>query len=164
MQQHTIPPIFDENSKVLILGSFPSVKSREVQFYYGNPQNRFWRVMAGILDKELPNTVAEKGALLLQNNIALWDVIASCDINGSEDSTICNVLPNDLRKITKTAGINRIFTNGGTADKLYRKYCVSQTGIPAIHLPSTSPANAGYNLEKLTDAWKIVAESLKQFE
>lgn len=162
MERHTIPPIFDENSKVLILGSFPSVKSREVQFYYGNPQNRFWRVLAELLGREVPSTPAEKGYMLLQNNIALWDVIAACDIDGSEDSTIRNVIPNDLRIITETADIKQIFTNGGTADKLYRKYCVSQTGIPAIRLPSTSPANAGSSLEKLVNAWEIVTEALKQ--
>jgi len=162
MEQHTIPPIFDENSKVLILGSFPSVKSREAQYNYGNPQNRFWRVLAGILGREVPSTPAEKGAMLLQNNIALWDVIAFCDIDGSDDSTIRNVIPNDIRIITDTADIKQIFTNGGTADKLYKKYCVSQTGIPAIRLPSTSPANAGSSLETLVKAWEIVTEALKQ--
>lgn len=164
MEQHTIPPIFDDYSKVLILGSFPSVKSREAQFYYGNPQNRFWRVLAEILGREVPSTPAEKGAMLLQNNIAMWDVIAACDIDGSDDATIQNVIPNDIRIITETADIKQIFTNGGMADKLYKKYCVSQTGVPAIRLPSTSPANAGNSIEKLAKAWEIVTETLKQFE
>ena len=161
MEHHTIPPIYDENSKVLILGSFPSVKSRDVQFYYGHPQNRFWRVLAEIFCCELPSSNENKKALLLRNHIALWDVIASCDIEGSDDSSIRNVVPNDLRIITKTADIKRIFTNGGTADKLYRRYLLQQTGLAATRLPSTSPANAGSNLERLSKAWEIVCESLK---
>lgn len=161
MMQHTIAPIFDKDSKILILGSFPSVKSREAQYNYGNPQNRFWRVIAEILGREVPGTPEEKKAMLLQNKIALWDVIAFCDIDGSDDSTIRNVIPNDLHVITKTAGIKRIFTNGAKADMLYRKYCFSQTGILATRLPSTSPANAGSSLEKLIKAWAVVVESLK---
>lgn len=164
MEQHTIPPIFDKNSRVLILGSFPSVKSREAQFYYGNHQNRFWGVLAEILGSEVPNTPEEKGEMLLQNKIALWDVIAFCDIDGSDDATIRNAIPNDLRIISETADIKQIFTNGGMADKLYRKHCFSQTGILAVRLPSTSPANAGNSLEKLVKAWEIVTETLKQFE
>ena len=160
MPQHTIPPIFDENSKVLILGSFPSVKSREVQFYYGHPQNRFWRVIAALFACPIPETVEEKTKLLLDNRIALWDVIAFCDIDGSDDSTIRNVTPNDLHVITKTADIKRIFTNGGKADMLYKKYCFSQTGILATRLPSTSPANAGSSLEKLIKAWEQITESI----
>ena len=162
MVQHTIPPIFDKSSKVLILGSFPSVKSREQQFYYGHPQNRFWRVLAEILKSDVPNSIEEKEALLRQNHIALWDVIASCEIDGSDDSSIRDVVPNDLRIITDTANIKKVFTNGGTADKLYRKYCLPQTGITATRLPSTSPANAGNKLEELFKAWKVVAESLEQ--
>ena len=162
MEQHTIPPIFDESSKVLILGSFPSVKSREQQFYYGHPQNRFWRVLAGILGCDVPVSPAEKESLLLQNHIALWDVIASCEIEGSDDSSIHSVTPNDLRIITNAVNIKRVFTNGGTADRLYRKYCLAQTGIAAARLPSTSPANAGISLEELIKAWKAVAQSLEQ--
>lgn len=162
MELHTIPPIFDDSSKVLVLGSFPSVKSREQQFYYGHPQNRFWRVLAGILGSIVPDSPAEKKALLLQNHIALWDVIASCEIEGSDDSSIHNVTPNDLGIITNTANIKRIFTNGGTADKLYRKYCLPLTGIAATRLPSTSPANAASSLDKLIKAWIAVIESLEQ--
>ena len=161
MQQHTIPPIFDENSKILILGSFPSVKSREVQFFYGHPQNRFWRVLSALFACPLPVTVEEKTVLLLKNGIALWDVIASCDIEGSDDSSIKNVTPNDLRIITRAADIKRIFTNGGTASRYYKAYCLGQTGITATRLPSTSPANAASSLEKLIKAWAPVAESLK---
>jgi len=160
LEQHMIAPIFCKNSKVLILGSFPSVKSREVKFFYGNPKNRFWRVMAEILGRPVPLSVEEKTAMLRDSGIALWDVIASCDIDGSDDSSIKNVVPNDLRIITENAGIKRIFTNGGKADKLYRAYCLQITGITATRLPSTSPANAGSSFEKLVTAWKAVAESL----
>ena len=161
MPLHTIPPIFNKSSKVLILGSFPSVKSREQQFYYGHPQNRFWRVLAEVLKSDLPSSTAEKEALLLKNHIALWDVIASCEIEGSDDSSIRDVVPNNLKLITNTADIKCVFTNGGTADKLYRKYCLSQTGITATRLPSTSPANAGNMLEELIKAWTLVAESIE---
>mgnify|MGYP000849590126 CR=1 FL=1 len=161
MPQHTIPPIFDENSKILILGSFPSVKSRETQFFYGHPQNRFWRVMSALFSCPVPVTVEEKTVLLLDNGIALWDVIAFCDIEGSDDASIKNVIPNDLRVITGTADIKHIFTNGGTSYRYYKTYCAQQTGMLAIRLPSTSPANAGNSLEKLIKAWEQVAESLK---
>ncbi|MFB0921244.1 MAG: DNA-deoxyinosine glycosylase [Oscillospiraceae bacterium] len=162
MPLHTIPPIFDKNSKVLILGSFPSVKSREAQFFYGHPQNRFWHVMAALFANPVPVTVEEKTALLLDNGIALWDVIASCDIEGSDDASIKNVVPNDLRLITDEADIKRIFTNGGTSFRLYSQYCISQTGLSATQLPSTSPANAGSSLDKLIKAWEQVTESIKQ--
>ena len=156
---HTIPPIYNSESKVLILGSFPSVKSREVQFFYGHPQNRFWKVMSEVLKCSIPNSVDEKRSMLLQNGIALWDVIHSCDIEGSDDSSIKNVIPNDLSIIIENAGIKKIFTNGKTADKLYKKYCEQSTGISAKCLPSTSPANAGYSLEKLAIAWRVVVEA-----
>ena len=159
---HTIAPIYDKNSKVLILGSFPSVKSREEQFYYAHPQNRFWRVLAASMCCRVPDTIEEKRAILLQNKIALWDVIESCDIDGSDDASIRNVAPNNLKRIIDAADIKRIFTNGGTAFELYRKFCFPQTGIHAARLPSTSPANAGYSIERLTEAWKIVANSLSE--
>ncbi len=161
MIRHTIPPIFDKNSKILILGSFPSVKSREVQFFYGHPQNRFWRVMSALLGCPVPTAVEEKTVMLRNNGIALWDVIAFCDIEGSDDASIRNVIPNDLRRITEAADIRRIFTNGGTSYKYYKKYCFSQTGMPATLLPSTSPANAGSSLEQLINAWGIVKEALE---
>ena len=122
MPEHTIAPIYDENSKVLILGSFPSVKSREVQFYYGHPQNRFWRVISSVLGAKLPQSDDEKRELLLSRQIALWDVIASCDIEGSADATIRNVVPNDLSIILCKADIHRIYINGGKAFELYKKY------------------------------------------
>lgn len=153
---HTIPPVFDSNSKVLILGSFPSVKSRETQFFYGNPQNRFWRVIARLLNCGIPETAEEKRAMLLKNSIALWDVVQSCEIKGSDDSTIRKVVPNDLSVITSTACIKKIFTNGGTANRLYKKYCQSQTEIQAVPLPSTSPANAKFGFDELVEAWSVI--------
>ena len=154
MIKHPIDPIFDEHSLVLILGSFPSVKSREVAFFYGHPQNRFWKVLSSILSKEEPKSVAEKRTLLLKSQIAVWDVIASCDISGSADNTIKNVTPNDLSAILDKADIKAIFVNGKTAKKYYDLYIKERIGREAICLPSTSPANAMYSLQKLATAWK----------
>lgn len=153
---HPIPPLFDANSKTLILGSFPSVKSREAAFFYGHPQNRFWPVIATVLGKEKPQNIEEKKRLVLENGIALWDVIASCEIEGSADSTIKNVTANDLSVIINNSGVNRIFVNGKTAEKHYMKYTFPKTGIKAVCLPSTSPANAAWSFEKLVEAWKII--------
>ncbi|MCR5206871.1 MAG: DNA-deoxyinosine glycosylase [Eubacterium sp.] len=153
---HPIPPVYDENSRVLILGSFPSVKSREYGFFYGHPQNRFWRVIAEITGEEIPVTNDEKGALLIRNNIAVWDVIHSCEISGSADSSIKNAVPNNIMKIINNSNIERIFTNGKKADELYRRYLESETGIKAVCLPSTSPANAAWSLERLKEKWKEI--------
>ena len=153
---HPIPPVFDEKSEILILGSFPSVKSRETEFFYGHSQNRFWRVLTAICGGELPTTNEEKTEFLLKNRIALWDVIASCEISGSADSTIKNVIPNDLSTILDTANIRRIFVNGKTAEKYYKKYSEKKTGMTATCLPSTSPANAAYSLEKLIHNWREI--------
>ncbi len=154
MIKHPIPPLYDENSRVLILGSFPSVKSREAQFFYGHPQNRFWKVTSAVFNEPVPQSVPEKRDILLRNRIALWDVIASCDIQGSADSTIKNVTPNDLRIILNTADIKEIFVNGKTAEKYYNKYTKDLINRPATCLPSTSPANAAWNIEKLIEAWR----------
>ena len=154
--QHEIPPLYDGHSKILILGSFPSVKSRENGFYYGHPQNRFWKTLAGVLDVPVPDTIAEKKAFLLSHRIALWDVIASCSIEGSSDSSIRDVVPNDLSVILSTADIRAIFCNGKTSWNYYRKYQEAVTGIPAVSLPSTSPANAAWSLEKLKGAWNVI--------
>lgn len=151
--RHTFEPVFDENSKILILGSLPSVKSRENQFYYGHPQNRFWRLLAVLFDSEVPATIQEKKAFLLCHHIALWDVIAQCDILGSSDSSIRNVIPNDMSVILKHASIHRIYVNGNKAYELYEKYCYPACGRKAVRLPSTSPANAAYGMEKLKEAW-----------
>ena len=157
MIAHPIPPVFDENSRVLILGSFPSVRSREIGFFYGHPQNRFWRTLATVLNEEqVPQTIEEKLAFLLSHGIALWDVIASCEITGSSDASIKNVVPNDLSKLLERAPIERIFTNGGTAHRLYQKYLKPQTGMDDLCLPSTSPANAAWTQERLNKAWSVV--------
>jgi len=151
--EHMFEPVYDKNSRILILGSFPSVKSREQNFYYGHPQNRFWKVLSCLLREELPNTVEEKKEMLLKNQIALWDVIQSCDIIGSSDSSIKNVVPADIDRILKKSSILKIFANGGKAYQLYQKYCIKNTGKPIIKLPSTSPANARFTLEGLTESW-----------
>lgn len=150
---HNFEPIYDEHSRILILGSLPSVKSREQGFYYGNPRNRFWRVLAGLTGEELPESIEEKRALLLRHQIAVWDVIASCDIVGSSDSSIKNVEPVDIQRIMRESPIERIYVNGRTAGKLYRKYLQPVTGMEAVELPSTSPANAAWSLERLLEVW-----------
>ena len=156
MIQHPIEPVFDKNSKILILGSFPSVKSREQMFFYGHPQNRFWKVISKIFNSDYPNTIEEKKQLLLNNHIAVWDVIASCDINGSSDSSIKNVIPNDLAVILNIADIRKIIVNGKTAEKYYNKYIKKQINREAICLPSTSPANAAWSLDDLIKEWKTI--------
>lgn len=156
MIQHPFPPLYDRNSKILILGSFPSVKSREQMFFYGHPQNRFWKVTSAVFRCEIPRTIEEKSLFLISNGIALWDVVASCDITGSSDSSIKNVIPNDLSPILNNAQISAIFTNGKTAEKYYKKYTEKITGIKSVCLPSTSPANAAWSTEKLIDAWKSI--------
>ncbi|MCM1102534.1 MAG: DNA-deoxyinosine glycosylase [bacterium] len=150
---HEFGPIYDARSEVVILGSFPSVKSREQQFYYGHPQNRFWKVIAALTAQALPQTIGEKKELLLSHHIALWDVIASCDIVGSSDSSIRNVMVNDIRVITDHAPVHTIFLNGNKAYQLFAKYMREQTALPAVRLPSSSPANAACSLERLTAEW-----------
>ncbi len=158
--KHPIPPVYDKNSKILILGSFPSVKSREGCFFYHHPQNRFWKTLAAVLEQSVPESIEEKKAFLLRNHIAVWDTIASCTIEGSSDSSIKNVIPNDLTKILSEAPIMQIFCNGGTSHQYYRKYQEKMTGRSALRLPSTSPANAAWSLERLTKEWAIIRNSL----
>lgn len=159
---HTFQPIFDENSKILILGSLPSVKSREQGFYYGHPQNRFWKVLAAVLSCEVPATIEEKKHMLLTNHVAIWDVIESCDIIGSSDSSIKNVVPADIRAVLSKTGISRIYANGKKAESLYQKYIFPKTEEPIIVLPSTSPANAACSLEELIWIWgEAIRESFK---
>ena len=162
MIQHPIKPVFDQNSRILILGSFPSVKSRETAFFYGHPQNRFWRVISAVIEEDEPQTTKEKRSLLLKNHIAVWDVIASCEIEGSSDSTIKNVRANDIGKILDTADIQAIFANGKTAKKYYDRYIFPAIGREAICLPSTSPANATFGLDRLIDAWKEICQYLQK--
>lgn len=158
MITHPFPPLYNKDSKILILGSFPSVKSREQMFFYGHPQNRFWRVVSSVFGCDTPQTVEEKRAFLLKNGIALWDVIASCEIVGSADSSIKNVKANDLSVILRDADIQKIYVNGRTAEKYYRQYTQKSVGREAICLPSTSPANAAWTPERLIAAWRVIAE------
>lgn len=153
-QIHPFPPLYDAGSRVLILGSFPSVKSREQRFFYGHPQNRFWRVLPALFGESVPTTIEEKKALVLRNRLALWDTIASCEITGSSDASITNVVANDLRPILDAADIRAIFCNGGTSYKWYNKLLRDRLGREAALLPSTSPANAQWTQERLTEAWK----------
>lgn len=153
--EHTFAPVYDANSEVLILGTLPSVKSRENHFYYGHKQNRFWKVMAKLCGEPVPETIAEKKKMLLAHHIAVWDVIQSCDIKGSSDSSIKNVEPTDIRRILSESKITRIFANGNKAGELYRKYQLPLTRREAVVLPSTSPANAAWSIERLCETWEM---------
>lgn len=155
---HTIDPIYDKDSVILILGSFPSVKSREGGFFYHHPRNRFWKVTAAVLKNSVPQTIEEKRSFLSKNRIALWDVIKSCEIENSSDSSIRKVEINDIEKILKSADIRAIFTNGGKASSLYAKHCEKITGVKAHPLPSTSPANASLSIEGLIEKWSIIKD------
>jgi len=159
---HPLSPIFNDKSQILILGSFPSVKSREGEFYYLHPQNRFWKVISTLLQEELPTSVKEMRELLLYNGVAVWDVIKSCEITGSSDSSIRNVISNDISIILNTADIKCIIANGATAERLYRKYIFSVTGREIRKLPSTSPANAAYSVDRLIDEWSFVIKFLNK--
>lgn len=154
--EHMIDPVYDKNSKILILGSFPSVKSRQQSFFYGHPQNRFWKVIAGVMGCRVPESIDEKKEMLLSHYVAVWDVIESCDIVGSSDSSIKDVKVNEFNRILDNADISKIYANGGKAYELYMKYAIEKTGRDIIKLPSTSPANAAWNLERLIDAWSII--------
>ena len=151
---HPFPPLYDKNSEVLILGSFPSVKSRETQFFYGHPQNRFWRVIASIFHETIPVSIDEKKELILRNHLALWDVISECEISGSSDASIKNAKANDIRNLLEDSSIRKIIANGKTAEKLYIRFIEPLTGIKAVVLPSTSPANAAWSLDRLIGTWE----------
>ena len=168
--EHGFEPVFDEHSRVLVLGSFPSVLSRANAFYYGNPQNRFWRVIAACLGAPVPPnegdpladgglatldaSIAAKRVMLLNGGVAVWDVIESCDIKGSSDASIRNVVPAHIERITGAAPIEVVVCNGGTAGRLYKRYLQERTGLQAVVLPSTSPANASWRLERLVERWR----------
>lgn len=156
MTLHNIPPFCPENARILILGSFPSVKSRETGFFYGHKSNRFWKVVSSLFGEDEPLTVPEKKQLLAKHGIALWDVIGACEIVGSADSSIKNAVPNEVAKLVEKSGIKKIFLNGKTAEKYYNKYIVSE--IEAVCLPSTSPANAAFSTEDLKGYWKKITE------
>ena len=156
MEYHTIKPFYNKDSKILILVSFPSIKSREAGFYYAHPQNRFWKVLSNIFNE----TIENKQEFLKKNHIALFDVCASCEIKGSSDASIKEVVPNDISEILKSSEIKIIFLNGKTAANLYKKY-MQDIKIPSVVLPSTSPANATFNLEKLTKEYQVIAKFTK---
>lgn len=153
---HPFPPLFDSESRVLILGSFPSVKSREAMFFYGHPQNRFWKLIPRLYHAPEPQTIEEKKALILSCHLALWDTIQSCTITGSSDSSIRDAVPNDLHVILDNSRVERIFCNGAVSYHLYQKYTYPVTKIKAQKLPSTSPANAAWSLDRLAEAWRVI--------
>lgn len=155
-QIHPIPPLFNEGSERLILGSFPSVKSREQGFFYGHPQNRFWRVLAAVYEASVPQSIQEKTEFILNHKLALWDVIASCEISGSADSSIKQVVPNDINKILSLCPIKQIYVNGKAAEKLYIRHIEPMVHRKASCLPSTSPANAAWSLERLIESWRKI--------
>lgn len=158
---HPIPPLYSKNSEILILGSFPSVKSRENEFFYAHPQNRFWKVLSAVFNSPMPQNTDEKKELVLKNKLALFDVIKQCEIKGSGDSTIKNVIPNDLSPIIESSNIKHIFLNGKTAEKYYKRYIAPIIDIEFTTLPSTSPANAAYSLDRLIEEWKSIDKKLK---
>lgn len=153
---HTIPPLYDSHSRVLLLGSIPSPKSREIGFFYGHPQNRFWRVLAAVLGEEVPQTIEDKRAMCLKHHVALWDTIARCEIAGASDTSIRNAVPNDIGKLVRESEITRIFATGGKSAELYRKLIEPTLHIPITQLPSTSPANAAWSLERLIEAYRVI--------
>lgn len=153
---HTFAPVYDKNSKLLILGSFPSVKSREISFYYAHPRNRFWTLLSALLKQPIPVSIEEKKNLLLSYHIALWDVIQSCEIKGSSDSSIKNVVPNNILSLIEQSSVTHIYANGSKAYSLYEKYCKPNIFLPITRLPSTSPANAAFPLERLIKEWSIL--------
>ena len=157
---HSFEPVYDKDSEILILGTLPSVKSRENNFYYGHKQNRFWKVLATLLKEPVPETIEEKKAMLLAHRVALWDVIQSCDIKGSSDSSIKNVQPTDIGMILAKTNVTQIYANGNKAGRLYKRYQFPVTGIEATVLPSTSPANAAWSLARLCEAWKTILHDL----
>lgn len=160
MVKHPIPPTYDSSSRILILGSFPSVKSREEGYFYAHPQNRFWKLLSALFEESCPQSLDEKRDFLLRRHIALWDVIASCEISGSADSSIAKAEPNDIRRLLAETEIRAVYVNGRTADRLYRKYIEPMTSLPAHYLPSTSPANAAWKLQDLLASWNCILEHL----
>lgn len=157
---HDFKPIYNRESRILMLGTMPSPKSREVGFYYGHPRNRFWKVVSDVCGESLPETKEDKIAFALRNKIAVWDVLAGCEIKGAEDSSIRNPIPNDMNVILKNSNVQAVFTTGTKAAQLYKKYCYPGTGIEAVNLPSTSPANCRMSYEELYEAYAIIKKYL----
>lgn len=155
---HPFGPLYDENSEVLVLGSIPSPKSREVNFFYGHPQNRFWPVLAAVFGEPAPRSIEEKRALALRHHVALWDTLASCEIRGASDAAIRNPVPNDIAGLIAKTRIRAVFCTGAVSHKLYTRLCQPQTGIPAGRLPSTSPANAAWSFARLIEAYRVLRE------
>lgn len=153
---HPLPPIFDKQSRVLLLGTMPSPLSRELGFHYANPRNRFWPVIAALWQEEKPSTDAERRDFCRRHRLAIDDVLASCHISGAADSTITDAVPNDLHRICDCASIQKVFCTGATATHLYRKLIEPSLGLPCVQLPSTSPANARMRLADLIVAWEPV--------
>ena len=153
---HPFAPVWNAQSRVLVLGSFPSVRSREMGFYYGHPQNRFWRVLSMLYQEGLPISVQERRAFVLRHGVALWDALASCDIVGSSDQSIRNAIPNDIASLLKKSTIERVFLNGQRAYAAYHRHCGECLALPAVALPSTSAANAAWSLERLVEAWRVI--------
>lgn len=157
---HTFEPVFDRQSRILILGTMPSPKSRELGFYYGHPRNRFWPVIADIMGEMYPESIEDKIAFCHRNHIAVWDVLKSCEIKGADDNSIKDPVANDMNEILSQAPIAAIFTTGTKAFTLYQKHCFPLTGIPAVKLPSTSPANCGTSYETLKEAYSAIQNYL----
>lgn len=157
MVYHELEPVYDRNSKILVLGTMPSPKSREYGFYYSHPQNRLWKVLSGVFNDAVPDTVEEKEDFLHEHNIAMWDVLRSCSIKGADDSSIGNPKPNDIGLVLSAAEIRAVFTTGRKATELYHKLCYPSTGRPSIYLPSTSPANCrNCTYESLVEAYRVI--------
>lgn len=160
---HPFAPVVDEHSHILILGSFPSVKSREQRFYYGHPRNRFWPLLATLYEEPVPDNTEEKRAMILRHHLALWDVIGECDITGSSDASVRRAVPVDISLITSVAEIRRVLCNGALAGRLYKQYLQARMGMEALTLPSTSPANAAWSMQKLLEVWKeAILETQKE--
>lgn len=157
---HTFGPLYRQDAKVLILGSMPSPASRQAQFFYGHPQNRFWRVLAAVLGEPVPETTQEKSAMALRHHIALWDALASCLICGASDAAIRDPVGNDIAGLLQKTNIRKIFCTGAAAHKFYTMLCQPEAGLPAIKLPSTSPANAAWSFERLVCAYAVIAQEV----
>ena len=157
---HEFPPLFDPECEILILGSVPSPKSREQAFYYGHPQNRFWKVLAAVFHAPIPQNTEEKRELALSHHIALWDSIEECDIRGASDSSIRNPVPTDIPSLLAKTKVTRIYATGATAYKYYQLLNYPRTGIEAVRLPSTSPANCAVSFDELVTAYSVITEHL----